>query len=109
MSNSTTLVEFEGAITFGTIEMLLNHLRANADFDDLPKPVRKRLYGMFVESIDNIYKYGASLPVKQGGPVHLPKVSVKMEGEHVLLSTANLILDSLVEDLKFKIDHGARW
>jgi len=104
MSNSTTLVDFEGAITFGTIEMLLNHLRDNAVFDELPKPVRKRLYGIFVESIDNIYKYGAGVSRKKSAAAYLPKVSVKKEKNEVVLSTSNLILENLVEDLKFKID-----
>ena len=58
MSDSITLVNFEGAITFGTIEMLLSKLRNSQEFHELNKPTRKRLYGIFVESIDNIYKYG---------------------------------------------------
>jgi len=77
MSKSTTLVDFEGAITFGTIEMLLSKLRNCPEFKELNKPDRKRLYGIFVESIDNIFKYAVKLPgepVEQGPP---PKISVQ--------------------------------
>ena len=40
MLKSRTLVDFEGVITFGTIEMLLNKLRDTKEFQEMKKPAR---------------------------------------------------------------------
>ena len=101
MSNSTTLVDFEGAITFGTIEMLLSRLRNTKEFNDLNKPARKRLYGIFVESIDNIYKYAVKIPNGQGPP---PKVKVIKKDDLYFVTAGNLVRNDDVDDLAFKLD-----
>lgn len=104
MSGTATLVDFEGVISFGTIEMLLSRLRNTADFQQLPKPVRKRLYSIFVESIDNIFKYGIK---PEGGARDLgraPKISVIRTGDAFKVRAGNLVLNEEIGDLKFRID-----
>jgi len=104
MSDKATLVDFEGRISFGTIEMLLNKLRSTADFQQLPKPARKRLYSIFVESIDNIFKYSVK---PAGGARDLqrpPKIYVVREGELFRVRAGNLVLNDEIGDLKFRID-----
>ncbi|MFH0758261.1 MAG: SiaB family protein kinase [Bacteroidota bacterium] len=104
MSKSTTLVDFEGAITFGTIEMLLNTLRDNQEFQKMNKPSKKRLYGIFVESIDNIFKYGAKLPGKSNNSSRTPKISVIRQKDQYFVRVGNLVLNDDIGDLKFKLD-----
>jgi hypothetical protein len=104
MSKSETLVDFEGAITFGTIEMLLNKLRECPSFRELKKPVRKRLYSIFVESIDNIYKYGARLTGKQKSGKRSPMIKVTREKDLFLVRAGNLVLNDDIGELKFKLD-----
>lgn len=101
MSESITLVDYEGAITFGTIEMLLSKLRNTQEFQDLNKPIRKRLYGIFVESIDNIYKYAAKMPGKKGPQ---PKISVKKKNDLYMVTAGNLVKNDDVGDISFKLD-----
>ena len=104
MSKSGTLVDFEGAITFGTIEMLLNKLRSCGEFQEMQKPVKKRLYSIFVESIDNIFKYAASLPSSKVHSGRLPKISVTRKGKNYVVRAGNLVLNDDIGDLRFKID-----
>lgn len=104
MSKSTSLVDFEGAITFDTIEMLLNRLRDAKEFSQMKKPARKRLYSIFVESIDNIYKYGAHMPDEDSGKGRFPRIAVIREGELYSVLAGNLVLNDVVCDLKFKLD-----
>jgi hypothetical protein len=104
MPKSTTLVDFEGAITFGTIEMLLSKLRNSAEFQDLNKPGRKRLYGIFVESIDNIFKYAAKIPGEPVVPGPPPRISVVKKGNRILIRSGNLVRTDDVGDLAFKLD-----
>jgi len=104
MSKSATLVDFEGAITFGTIEMLLNKLRDTKEFQEMKKPSRKRLYGIFVESIDNIFKYGAKLPRKVHNSSRTPTISVVKQKDLYLVRAGNLVLNDDIGDLTFKLD-----
>jgi hypothetical protein len=57
-----------------------------------------------VESIDNIYKYGAKLPHASGDPAPPPKISIRRQGEKFLVRAGNLVLNDDIGDLKFKID-----
>jgi hypothetical protein len=104
MPRSVALVDFEGAITFGTIEMLLNKLRSAPDFEGLQKPTKKRLYSIFVESIDNIFKYGVR---PTGGAKNLsrqPRISVTRKGKQFRVRSGNLVLNEDIGELKFRID-----
>ena len=101
MSDSITLVNYEGAITFGTIEMLLSKLRNSSHFQELKKPARKRLYGIFVESIDNIYKYAIKRKGKQGPP---PRIAVEKRGDLYMVRAGNLVRNDDVGDLTFKLE-----
>ena len=98
------MVDFEGAITFGTIEMLLNKLRDTKEFQEMKKPSRKRLYGIFVESIDNIFKYGAKLPGKVRNSTRTPTISVVKQKDLYLVRAGNLVLNDDIGDLTFKLD-----
>jgi len=104
MPKSITLVDFEGAITFGTIEMLLSKLRNSTEFKELNKPGRKRLYGIFVESIDNIFKYAAKIPGEPVEPGPPPKILVKKRAKSYYVKTGNLVRTDDVGDLSFKLD-----
>ena len=57
MKNAEVIIEFEGSISFDIMERLLHRLKSARQFNELRKPVRKRVYGTVVESIDNIFKY----------------------------------------------------
>lgn len=104
MLKPETLVEFEGVISFGTIEMLLNQLRSSDVFHEMKKPARKRLYSIFVESIDNIFKYAARMPGKGVSTGRVPRVSVIREEDRFMVKTGNLVLNDDIGDLKFKLD-----
>jgi hypothetical protein len=104
MSKSAILVDFEGAITLGTIEMLLNRLRSTSAFQAMEKPTRKRLYSIFVESIDNIFKYGARMPGEHRNSFRAPKISVFTKKGRIHVKSGNLVLKDEIEDLKFKLD-----
>ncbi len=104
MSNTVTMLDFEGVISVGTMEMLLNQLRESKEFQEMKKPARKRLYGTLVESIDNIFKYSARVSPEIRDLSNVPSVSVKKSGRHYIVATGNLVHNDEIEDLKFKLD-----
>lgn len=104
MSKEEVIIDFRGPISFETMEELLNKLRYSPAFNELRKPVRKRLYGTVVESIDNIYKYAAYNQVDSQGNSRAPLLTVKRQGDVFTISVGNLVLDALVDSLKLKLD-----
>ncbi|MFO7933831.1 MAG: SiaB family protein kinase [Bacteroidales bacterium] len=110
MTGTETIIDYQGSISFKTIERLLDKLRSAREFREMKKPARKRLYSAFVESIDNIYKYAAGngagkrSNVRKGVPGKLPSVSVKKQGGQYVITTGNLIRNDDVEDLRFQLD-----
>ena len=104
MSKTGTLVDFEGVITFGTIEMLLNKLRETKEFQEMKKPAKNRLYSIFVESIDNIFKYAAKLPGAVGINGKSTRISVVKRKGQYLVKAGNMVMNDDIGNLKFKLD-----
>ncbi len=104
MENRNAIIDFEGTISFETMEKLLNQLKSASQFNALRKPVRKRVYGTVVESIDNIFKYAS--PFKNKIPVldRPPQILVKEQDGKFIVSAGNLITNTQVEDLKYKLN-----
>lgn len=104
MSKPGTIVEFEGVLSFGTIEMLLSKLRSSAEFQEMRKPTKKRLYSIFVESIDNVFKYAARYPGKGQTLGQVPNICVYRDKEDYMVSVGNLVSNEDIGDLRFKLD-----
>jgi len=97
-------MDFEGSISFGSIEILLNKLRSAPEFQGLKKPVKKRLYGIFVESLDNIYKYSARISTDDLNKIRDPMVSVKKLDDAFLITAGNMVSNDDIGELRFKLD-----
>ncbi len=104
MMKIKTIMNFEGSISFESIEMLLNKLRSAPEFQGLQKPARKRIYGVLVESIDNIYKYSASISTDDLSEVRDPAISVKKLDDAFLITAGNMVPNDDIGELKFKLD-----
>jgi hypothetical protein len=104
MPKTETLVDFKGPISYEIMETLLNELRATKDFQGMNKPARKRLYGTFVESIDNIFKYASGDAAANKSARRAPKISVKKRGDAFVVTSGNLVSNDDIGDLRFKLD-----
>jgi len=104
MENKNAIIDFEGSISFETMEKLLNQLKSASQFNALRKPVRKRVYGTVVESIDNIFKYATPFKNKGNLQNKPPQIIVKEADGKFIVSAGNLIRNDKVEDLKYKLN-----
>ncbi|NMC38726.1 MAG: hypothetical protein GYA41_10425 [Bacteroidales bacterium] len=70
--------------------------------NDLDLRIRKRIFYIQVEILENLSKYnpGRDSEEKHG----LPIVMIRFDGQRFILSTGNLIVNSEVEGLKAKLD-----
>ena len=60
LSEKDIILEYRGTVTFETIDPLLDKLKKQSDFIKLRRGFQKKLYSVFVECIENIYKYEAN-------------------------------------------------
>ena len=104
MTDTGTIIEFKGPISYRIIERLLDKLRSAPEFLAMNKPTRKKVYGAFVESIDNIYKYAAGSGTGERNKNRPSLISVKKQDDRYLITAGNLIQNDDLEEFRFKLD-----
>ena len=104
MEQKEAIINFEGSISFETMEQLLNQLKAARQFDALRKPVKKRVYGTVVETIDNIFKYATPFKGKDLLLRRPPKIQVRKINGKFIVSAGNLIKKDQIDGLKYKLN-----
>lgn len=104
MPRVETIIDYQGPVTHETIETLLNDLRATEVFQELRKPARKRLYGTFVELIDNIYKYADTSSTHIKSKKKAPIISIKKKSSRFVVTAGNMVLNDNIGNLKFNIE-----
>ena len=104
MVKMEAIINFEGTISFETMEQLLNQLKSARQFNALRKPVKKRLYGTVVETIDNIFKYASPFKGKDLALLKPPRIQVQELDGKFIVSAGNLVRNDQVNGLREKLD-----
>ena len=104
MEQNEAIINFEGSISFETMEQLLNQLKSARQFNALRKPAKKRVYGTVVETIDNIFKYATPFKGKDPPLRRPPRIQVRKYGGKFIVSAGNLIRKDQVEGLKQRLN-----
>lgn len=104
MANVEVIIDFKGSISFEIMENLLNQLKMASQFNALRKPVRKRVYGTVVESIDNIFKYAAPLELGFSELQKPPMLTVTEQAGKFVVSAGNLVENEQIDGLRFKLN-----
>ena len=99
MSESRTLLDYNGQVNLKSIEFLLKTLIGGKEFKVLNTITRKRVYGVVVECLENIYKYQTSAK-----PGMNPSISVRMEKDKIFIVAGNVITDGARDFLARGID-----
>jgi hypothetical protein len=56
MTEREVILEYTGDVTFAKIDRMLDRLIEMPAFQQIRRNIQKKLYGIFVECIENIYK-----------------------------------------------------
>ena len=89
MEQNEAIINFEGSISFETMEQLLNQLKSARQFNALRKPAKKRVYGTVVETIDNIFKYATPFKGKDPPLRRPPRIQVRKYGGKFIVSATS--------------------
>jgi hypothetical protein len=94
---------WSGHITHGIGEEVLSITEAKLAEEDIDSALRKRVFSIMIEILENVSKYTPGKKAEQ--EYGMPVVLVRLEDERFVLTTGNLILNSQVSDLKVKLEN----
>ncbi len=91
MSGNQVILNFEGLIDFQTSEVLLQQVKNDLDSHPISKTLKKRIYSVMVECIENVMRHSDSKMVKGYQP------SIRLEKTHELYE---IVAGNIISNLK---------
>jgi hypothetical protein len=102
MAEAGVFLDYHGLIDLPEIESLLTKLKKSKEFGDLNITMRKRTYSLFVECIENIYKYSA---LKNSNDKKLqPHISVRKKDGKIIINAGNPVTEDVRDKLTKKLE-----
>jgi len=105
MTNSELILDFTGHLTFSTIGRLLTMLKHKMVEKGIKIGVYKRILGVMIEALENIYKYSdqyhENLAIDKN---HLPTFKLERKEQQYIITTTSPIKNSDIPPLKNRIE-----
>jgi vacuolar-type H+-ATPase subunit E/Vma4 len=104
MSHITEILNYSGKVGFKIISNLLNDVNEKLNTYDLELGVKKKVYNLMGECLENIDKH-AEYPEndKHFFNTNPPGISVLLNDEYFIIETINPILNNQIEEIKSRI------
>jgi len=96
------IIEYSGAVSFETIDSLLDQLKSLPEFRRIEKGVKKRLYCICNESLENINKYAAKETVDASS--RQPYIRLEELMDSFIIASGNLIGDDNINSLQSRLE-----
>ena len=106
LNGGNVLVAFKGSVTTDLINNVLEQIEDKMDSVDEQPKVRKKLYNVLVESLQNLYHHVEELPESLQSDLDskFGVLVVARENDAYKISTGNFISSEKIKFLKDKID-----
>jgi hypothetical protein len=104
MSGRKVILEYSGIVTFEKIDRMLDKLIEMPAFLQLTRSIQKKLYGIFVECIENIYKNTGNGKDFLDAKNKLPYIRLGRQDDKFFISSGNIISNKRIDTLKGKLD-----
>jgi hypothetical protein len=89
MSEPGIILEYQGPVDLSVMESLLLQLKMKTEYKDLNITIRKRVYGVLVECLENIIYYSVTIP--SNNKMCHPHVSIRKNGNKITIMSGNPI------------------
>jgi len=100
MNNHQKIIEYKGHLSYEEIGTLLNRMTLRLSDMGLKLPVKKRIYSVMVEILENIYKHKSDII----NETHLSSFELEKEGNEFKIESGNIVERDSVDSLKTKLD-----
>ena len=104
MSGHKVILEYSGIVTFEKIDRMLDKLSEMPAFMQLTRGIQKKLYGIFVECIENIYKNTGNGKDYLNAKNKLPYIRLGKQDDKFFISSGNIIANKRINTLKGRLD-----
>jgi hypothetical protein len=105
MTNREIILEFTGHLTFSTIGRLLTMLKHKMVEKGIKIGIYKRILGVMIEALENIYKYSDQYHDNQMiEKNYLPTFKLERVNQSYIIKTTSAIKNSDIARLKEKIE-----
>ena len=93
------LLEYSGEIDFDIIDTLIKRLKRTPAFQAIGTTKRKRVYCVFVECVDNLYKHKINDQPSFNGKEFQPYIILTSEENKYAIGTGNVISNENIREL----------
>jgi hypothetical protein len=104
MSELEVIMEYTGNVTFAKIDRMLDKLIEIPAFKQIRRNIQKKLYGIFVECIENIYKNTGNGKDYLKKDKKQPYIRMGKQNGKFFISSGNIIANKRIRSLKNRID-----
>jgi hypothetical protein len=104
MSDFEVILEYTGNVTFAKIDRMLDRLIEIPAFKQIRRNIQKKLYGIFVECIENIYKNTGNGMDYLNKNQKLPYIRLGKQNGKFFISSGNIIANKRINNLKKRLD-----
>ena len=105
MKSYDVVVNHKGYINLDIIDDMLHHLKIYLAHKESDKVLRKRVYGLSVECLDNILKHADFLEKNHELIINFPpRFIIEKIAENYLIHTGNIILNENKLDVVFRLE-----
>lgn len=104
MAGHKVIMEYSGMVTFEKIDRMLDKLSEMPAFLQLTRSIQKKLYGIFVECIENIYKNTGNGKDYLKANNKLPYIRLGKQDDNFFISSGNIIANKRINTLKSRLD-----
>lgn len=106
MNSGEVILAYKGSISSELITNVLEVIDAKLEDLIIRKSIKKKLYNVLVESLQNLYHHIDDLPDATNGKfdVHFGIFVITKEGEHYKVSTGNFIRNDKIKPLQERLE-----
>jgi hypothetical protein len=104
MSELEVILEYKGEIDFETIDPLLERLKKLPEYQETKLPVRKRIYCIFVECIENNYNHSIKDSLYVSDKTMVSYIMLGKQDDHYIISTGNVIMNKSIKKLRSRLE-----
>jgi len=104
MADINVILEYKGTVTFAKINRMLDRLIEMPAFQQIRRNIQKKLYGIFVECIENIYKNTGNGRDHLNMTKKLPYIKMGKQDDIFFISSGNIIANKRINKLKSRLD-----
>jgi len=104
MSELELIIEYQGEVAFESIDPVLDRLKKLPAYQAIKIPIRKRVYSIFVECMENIYKYAVTHSFNINTKVPESFIFLGIQDEKYIINAGNVVQNQTINELRNRLE-----